>query len=64
MLVAALLACLAAPIPLVAQRTGRVEGVVERARGAMGEDENGYRAEFVRLVEGAQALELGKVARR
>jgi Ca-activated chloride channel family protein len=44
--------------------TADVARVLERARGAMGEDENGYRAEFVRLVEAAQALELGTVARR
>jgi Ca-activated chloride channel family protein len=44
--------------------TADVARVLQRARGALGEDQNGYRAEFVRLVEAAQALELGKVARR
>ena len=31
--------------------------VLERARGAKGEDANGYRAEFIRLVETAELLE-------
>jgi Ca-activated chloride channel family protein len=44
--------------------TADVARVLQRARGALGEDQNGYRAEFVRLVEAAQALELGKVAHR
>jgi Ca-activated chloride channel family protein len=38
--------------------------VLERARGALGGDANGYRAEFLRLVEAAQALGLEKVASR
>jgi hypothetical protein len=38
--------------------------VLEQARAARGRDENGYRAEFVRLVEAARALDLGVVAKR
>jgi Ca-activated chloride channel family protein len=40
------------------------ERVVARARESLGADENGYRAEFVRLVEAARALRIGEVARR
>ena len=32
--------------------------VVETARGALGDDREGYRAEFVRLVDGARGIEL------
>jgi Ca-activated chloride channel family protein len=38
--------------------------VLARARESLGADENGYRAEFVRLVEAARALRVGTVARR
>jgi Ca-activated chloride channel family protein len=38
--------------------------VLERARGSLGADVNGYRAEFLRLVDAAQSLGLGKVASR
>jgi Ca-activated chloride channel family protein len=41
-----------------------VAHVLEQARAARGRDENGYRAEFVRLVEAARALDLGVVAKR
>ena len=35
------------------------EGVLKRARGAKGADEEGYRAEFIRLVETAELLKGG-----
>jgi len=41
-----------------------LERVLRNARASVGEDPHGYRAEFVKLVEAAQLLGLGKVARR
>jgi len=41
-----------------------IADVLDRARSSLGEDENGYRAEFVRLASAARALGLGRVAAR
>ena len=41
-----------------------IADVLDRARSSLGEDEHGYRAEFVRLASAARALGLGQVASR
>ena len=43
---------------------GDLDRVLRNARASLGEDPNGYRAEFVKLVEAAKLLGLGKVAQR
>jgi Ca-activated chloride channel family protein len=43
---------------------GDLDRVLRNARASLGEDPNGYRAEFVKLVGAAKLLGLGKVAQR
>ena len=37
-------------------KAGSLKAVIKRAKGAKGTDENGYRAEFIRLMETADLL--------